>query len=123
MPIDKFGRHILEKQISDYASTFQRPYTCMLYIRGKDKGSQIYQFPEYTFVLENNTVNYQIPVDGTISNIVSFPNSIYYHYNHSTQYPIYSLIGKKVLKGDTLVFTAPKIVSDVLYIEIAMTCV
>lgn len=124
MTIDKFNRHFIHHKIKQYAQNLSNPYECALYIRGKDKGSQKYQEPFYTFILENNNVEYVIPIkEGIIENVVYYPNRIQYHYNGAGQMPMNTLLGTKISKGDKLVFTSiPHFTDDCLFIELLVKC-
>lgn len=120
MTVDKFNRHIIHHKIKQYAQNLPSPSECVLYIRGKEKGSQKFQEPFYTFILENNSVEYVVPIkEGVIENVVYYPNRIQYHYNGSGQTSIKKLLGRKIVKGDKLVFTSiPNFTEDCLFIEL-----
>lgn len=87
-------------------------------------GSQKFQTMFYPFILQHDSTVYTVPLKECVAdNIVSYPANIKYHHNKSSAQPIKNLIGKHIVKRDTLEFTSPKeYKSDQLFIEITVTC-
>lgn len=122
MPIDKFGQHILHNHIQKYIQP--KFFQCVLFIHGKDKGSQIYQEPFYTFMLENNSTVYKVPIrEGIIENVICYPENIQYHLNKSFQKDIKHLSGTKISYEDTFVFdSVRKYPNEKLFIQLTVKC-
>lgn len=124
MPIDKFGRHHLRVRESSLK------YNCVLTIRGtpSDSTSHIDNIPiGYPYILNSSTLDiyrYSFPLkSGVIEYIDVVPADVSICLFKSKEVlKANEVLGKRLFKGDTLMFLSPTAGQNYLFVSIVLKC-
>lgn len=118
MPIDKFGRHFMTRDLKYYS---------VLTINGKNSGQEYHignTALGYFYNIQEHTGPkniYSVPLNSVIEDIVVYPHNVSIYLERGGKV-IKDFVGVQLLKNDWLMFLSPFSTSADLYIRIVLKC-